>query len=929
MKSGDGGDGGGVVAIAPKKVWTDSPLQSDSIAMGRVSSGDWADAEANSDQYAAAASAVRPGDDEPVVVTVRRADHSEFDATLLFDPVDHFGTNFKRPAKLDDLKRGTTIAMLPKAAGGAAGGAGEGDRRGEVVKFHSAHWQRRGANMWVERYDTLWIGIGYGMLLGLSLLVPFAAAFNVQFVLWLFWGAMLLVGLSVRTMQYTNGNIGRRGGPFMRFSHVKFIGLLLIVTFRPAFSATFLGDWHLSLTLSCLQLVALVAFWWWRPSRLVPIAMMFIALQLAGDVLVALGDHSSSSLATLDFALSTLVLAATYLAQTPHMWLRRRLGLADHHFACHHMSARVSECSCVRGMSSATARRLFDQTSGGREHGAPTRGAATPAPLSATAKAQHGFMSGLRSLRRVAVVTTFFNLLIMSPAITNHQCGTHGWGAEWALWMGVVAVVGALSYRVSPLVPGGTGSAITNQEQLQQQRAGMGHFYGQHDEFISSLTILFVNIFFAELVACAPASVGGGARAFLTLASTLLVSFTFLVALRWTTEYAPFSAVEIATTLAGRATLIVAALACLTALVTSAGFGGANYIRELSGCLKTISRQHDSVLGLSPNETSYQPLRLGLAPGFNASATTTLRFNESLLVGLHNSYHQRSPLAGVVQSWDYSHPVFYEQLQLGYREIEIDVHWRKNSVDWRVFHVLMLDQGSSCTCLASCLSGIRSWMDAHAGHTPILVHIEPRGYKYNDLFCERADGRQRFEQMQQLLFDLFSDRIYFPDQLTAGFPSAHAALTQRGWPRVADMRGKIVFNLNLFSSNAACKPLYFSMGGASYAKRLEFSDRLAEQWMAADDEARPPTRAAPKAWAEARQRKVFFNRGTIEEAKLSNTTATMEVTSETVAREPWMLHQGFVTRFRIGNAPEDSATILNLHKIFPSTLVSYDGVWAG
>ena len=56
----------------------------------------------------------------------------------------------------------------------------------------------------------------------------------------------------------------------------------------------------------------------------------------------------------------------------------------------------------------------------------------------------------------------------------------------------------------------------------------------------------------------------------------------------------------------------------------------------------------------------------------------------------------------------------------------------------------------------------------------------------------------------------------------------------------------------------------------------------------------------------------------------------MEVTSETVAREPWMLHQGFVTGFRIGkNAPEDSATILNLHKIFPSTLVSYDGVWAG
>ena len=74
---------------------------------------------------------------------------------------------------------------------------------------------------------------------------------------------------------------------------------------------------------------------------------------------------------------------------------------------------------------------------------------------------------------------------------------------------------------------------------------------------------------------------------------------------------------------------------------------------------------------------------------------------------------------------------------------------------------------------------------------------------------------------------------------------------------------------------------------------------------------------------------MFFNRGTLEDAEESNTTAQMEVSSHTVAMKPWMLEQGFLTRFRIGKEPENSKTILALHRIFPATLVSYDGVWAG
>ena len=60
-------------------------------------------------------------------------------------------------------------------------------------------------------------------------------------------------------------------------------------------------------------------------------------------------------------------------------------------------------------------------------------------------------------------------------------------------------------------------------------------------------------------------------------------------------------------------------------------------------------------------------------------------------------------------------------------------------------------QATSCSCLSDCLVQIRRWMDEQGGqHSPILVHIEPRGYHYGDLFCDRTDGEARFIALQQV-----------------------------------------------------------------------------------------------------------------------------------------------------------------------------------
>jgi len=225
-------------------------------------------------------------------------------------------------------------------------------------------------------------------------------------------------------------------------------------------------------------------------------------------------------------------------------------------------------------------------------------------------------------------------------------------------------------------------------------------------------------------------------------------------------------------------------------------------------------------------------------------------------------------------------------------------------------------------------------------------------------FCERSDGEQRLKALQQEIFDLFADKIYFPDELTAGFPNIHDALRVRGWPKVADLRGKILFNLNLFSSNAACKPLYWGLEGANFAGRLAKSDTLAEDVGTesaptsrsvvryAESVARASSSASTNAAGEAgesaeaaaatavaavmnRKRKVFFNRGTFEEAMTSNTTCMMEVSTSQASAGLGIFSHGFITRFRIGKKPEPAQHIIDLHELIPATLISYDGVWPG
>ena len=117
----------------------------------------------------------------------------------------------------------------------------------------------------------------------------------------------------------------------------------------------------------------------------------------------------------------------------------------------------------------------------------------------------------------------------------------------------------------------------------------------------------------------------------------------------------------------------------------------------------------------------------GAAQGAGANRLDgTLRTNQVQVLATHNSYHiqQDAPIQSSPTT-QYTHAPLDQQLDLGVRGFEIDVVNAPGG-SFPVLHTPVVDATSNCTPLAQCLQVIRTWSEAHPGHVPIFVLIEPK-----------------------------------------------------------------------------------------------------------------------------------------------------------------------------------------------------------
>jgi Phosphoinositide phospholipase C, Ca2+-dependent len=271
-------------------------------------------------------------------------------------------------------------------------------------------------------------------------------------------------------------------------------------------------------------------------------------------------------------------------------------------------------------------------------------------------------------------------------------------------------------------------------------------------------------------------------------------------------------------------------------------------------CLASISGSVAALLVLAacsrPAETVAAPTCDLKAASASAAETTlagcgvqwidaNVRINQLQAIGTHNSYKvtipenelaiikARNPDAGV--TLDYSHETLAGQLDKGARQIELDPSddpdgglfatplMRKLLAEQgvtpaaydlsamskpgiKVIHASDIDYRSHCLLFVECLTQIRTWSDAHPGHSPILIMINPKssGISWPGAATVLPWGKEAFERMETEIRSVFpAEKMITPDDVRGTHATLREAAVSDGWPLLGQARGRVIFTIDL------------------------------------------------------------------------------------------------------------------------------------
>lgn len=227
-----------------------------------------------------------------------------------------------------------------------------------------------------------------------------------------------------------------------------------------------------------------------------------------------------------------------------------------------------------------------------------------------------------------------------------------------------------------------------------------------------------------------------------------------------------------------------------------------------------------------------------------ADSIGELRINQIQAIGSHNSYRMRTTeqVYNYVQSiafllpsnldpdgWDYDHIPLDQQLEnYGMRSFELDIYYdpeggrfsnRQGNLlaglpiesgvpelsqpGMKLMHIPDFDYNTHYPTFKQALQALKSWSDAHPRHIPLVVHVETKFETVGSVvsFIPGLTTALHFDAtacdaLDQEIKDIFGetlDKLITPDKLRDTFPTLRQAVTQRGWPKLKDAKGKFLF----------------------------------------------------------------------------------------------------------------------------------------
>jgi len=165
-----------------------------------------------------------------------------------------------------------------------------------------------------------------------------------------------------------------------------------------------------------------------------------------------------------------------------------------------------------------------------------------------------------------------------------------------------------------------------------------------------------------------------------------------------------------------------------------------------------------------------------------------LRLNHLQAKGTHNSYHL-APDPFELADWNYTHTPLGDQLGVhGIRQFELDININVFDDRFEVYHIVRIDEGTTCFLLTDCLRDMKRWSDRNPAHHPIVAMVEIKD-GYDDSYAEHF-----FDLFESELLSIWpEDRLVTPDLVRGAYATLREALADRGWPTLGELRGRALF----------------------------------------------------------------------------------------------------------------------------------------
>lgn len=249
-----------------------------------------------------------------------------------------------------------------------------------------------------------------------------------------------------------------------------------------------------------------------------------------------------------------------------------------------------------------------------------------------------------------------------------------------------------------------------------------------------------------------------------------------------------------------------------------------------------------------------------------SSMMNSMPMNFIQTIGSHNSYKLAipAPELELIRAYseqsaitlDYSHLTLTQQLELGMRQIELDIvydpeggryadpllprqtlgligaeHYDNRNMrlpGFKVLHAQDLDVRSNCDTWIICLGEIKSWSDKNPQHVPILIMFNAKtgGSAYPEVTAALAFDSQAFDDLDQEVLSVFDKtQLITPDDIRGNFPTLREAVISNGWPSLAVSKGKVFFALD----EGPEKVQIYSRGNASLQGLPIFVNSVDEQ----------------------------------------------------------------------------------------------------